>query len=128
MLADDLRAKTIGFLAPAVGWFSEQGINCRRVLSGNGSSNRSGDWRQGWEAFGLKSIRTKAYSPQTNGNGERFIKTLLEEWAYVFAYQTPEEWNLWLPLYLGITNGSRGQMALCGLTPQQCLKRLLSAD
>jgi hypothetical protein len=106
MLADEQRAKAIGLLAPAVGWFSEQGINCRRVLSGNGSSDRTGDWRQAWGAFGLKPIRTKASSPQTNGKTERLIKTLLEEWACVIACQTTEEWNLWLPRYLGITNGS----------------------
>jgi transposase InsO family protein len=76
----------------------------------------------------LKPIRTKPYTPQTNGKAERFIKPLLAEWAYVIACQTSEERNHWLPRYLGIYNGNRCQMALGGLTPQQCLQRRLIAE
>ena len=79
VLADERRATTIGFLARAMGWFFEQGIHCRRVLSDNGSSYRSGDWRKAREALGLKPIRTKATTPQTNGKARQLIKTLLEE-------------------------------------------------
>jgi hypothetical protein len=52
---------------------------CRRVLSDNGSSYRSGDWRKACQGLALKPIRTKPYTPQTNGKAERFIKTLLAE-------------------------------------------------
>ena len=128
VLADEQRATTVGFLARAVGWFSEQGITCRRILSDNGPAYRSGDWRKACQALDLKPIRTKPYTPQTNGKAERFIKTLLAEWAYVMAYQTSEERNRWLPRYLGIYNGHRCHMALGGLTPQQSLQRLLIAE
>jgi transposase InsO family protein len=128
VLADEQKATAIGFLARAVGWFSEQGITCRRVLSDNGSAYRSGDWRKACRALDLKPIRTKPYTPQTNGKAERFIKTLLTEWAYVIAYQTSEERNRWLPRYLGIYNGHRCHMALGGLSPQRCLQRLLIAE
>ena len=128
VLADEQRATTVGFLARAVGWFSEQGITCRRILSDNGPAYRSSDWRRACRALDLKPIRTKPYTPQTNGKAERFIKTLLAEWAYVIAYRTSEERNRWLPRYLGIYNGYRCHMALGGLTPQQCLQRLLIAE
>ncbi|KEF41858.1 MAG: transposase [Cyanobium sp. CACIAM 14] len=128
VLDDEQKATTIGFLARAVGWFSEQGITCRRVLSDNGSAYRSGDWRKACQALDLKPIRTKAYTPQTNGKAERFIKTLLDEWAYVIAYRTSEERNRWLPRYLKIYNDHRCHMALGGLSPQQCLQRLLIAE
>jgi len=128
VLADEQKATTVGFLARAVGWFSEQGITCRRILSDNGPSYRSDDWRKACRALDLKPIRTKPYTPQTNGKAERFIKTILSEWAYVIAYQTSDERNRWLPRYLGIYNGSRCHMALGGLTPQQCLQRLLIAE
>ena len=130
VLADEQKATTVGFLARAVGWFSEQGITCRRILSDNGSAYRSGDWRKACQALDLKPIRTRAYTPQTNSKAERFIKTLLAEWAYVIAYQTSEERNRWLPRYLGMYNGNRCHMALGGLSPQQwqCLKRLLIAE
>ncbi|WP_369801699.1 integrase core domain-containing protein [Cyanobium sp. NIES-981] len=128
VLADEQRATTVGFLARAVGWFSEQGITCRRILSDNGSAYRSGDWRKACRALDLKPIRTKPYTPQTNGKAERFIKTILAEWAYVIAYQTSEERNRWLRRYLAIYNGNRCHMALGGLTPQQSLQRLLIAE
>jgi transposase InsO family protein len=74
VLADEQRATTAGFLARAVGWFSEQGITCRRILSNNGPSYRSGDWRKACRALEIKPIRTKPYTPQTNGKAARFIK------------------------------------------------------
>ncbi len=46
VLADEQKATTVGFLVRADGWFSDQGITCRRVLSDNGSSYRSGDWQK----------------------------------------------------------------------------------
>ena len=106
----------------------EQGITCHRVLSANGSAYRSGDWRKACQAGDLKPIRTRAYTPQTNGKAERFIKTMLAEWAYVIAYQTSEERNLWPPRDRGIDNGNRCHMALGGLSDQQCLQRLLIAE
>ena len=121
VLADEQKATTIGFLARAIGWFSEQGITCRQVLSDNGSAYRSGDWRNACQTLDLKPIRTRTYTPQTNGKTERFIKTILAEWACVIAYQISEERNRWLPRYLGIYNGNRCHMALGGLSPQQCL-------
>ena len=125
---DEQKATTVGFLARAVGWFSEQGITCRRVLSDNGVAYRSGDWRKACQALGMKPIRTKPYTPQTNDKAERFIKTLPAEWAYVIAYQTSNERNHWLSRFLGIYNGHRCHMALGGLTHQQSLQRLLIAE
>lgn len=48
---------------------------------------------------------TRPYTPRTNGKAERFIRTLLEEWAYGMAFQTSDERNQWLLRYLGIYNG-----------------------
>ena len=125
MFADEQRATTLGFLARAVGWFYEQGISCRRVLSDNGPAYRFCDWRKACQALDLKPISTKPYTPQTNGKAERFIKTLLGEWAYVMAYKASKERNLWLPGSLEMYNSHSCHMALGGLTPQQRLQRLL---
>lgn len=125
VLADEQRVTTAGFRARAVGWFSEQGIICRRVPSDNGPAYRSSDWRKVCRALDLKPIRTKPYTPRTNGKAGRFIKTLLAEWAYVITYQTSEGRNRWLPHYLGIYNCRRYHMALGGLIPQQLLEALL---
>jgi transposase len=128
VLPDEKKATTVGFLARAVGWFAEQGITCQRILSDNGSAYRSGEWRKACKALDLKPIRTRPYTPRTNGKAERFIRTLLEEWAYGMAFHTSDERNQWLPRYLGIYNGRRCHMALGGLTPRQSLQRLLIAE
>ena len=62
------------------------------------------------------------------GKAERFSKTLLSEWAYAMPFQTSNERNSWLPRYLGLYNGRRFHMALGGLSPQQRLNQLLSAE
>ena len=39
----------------------------------------------------LKHIRTRLYTPKTNGKAERFIQTALREWAYARPYPTSAE-------------------------------------
>lgn len=126
VLPDEQKATTVGFLARAVGWFSQQGITCRRVLSDNGSAYRSGAWRKACRALDLRPVRTKPYTPRTNGKAERFIQTLCREWAYGLAFQTSEERKRWLPRYLRLYNDRRCHMALGGLSPQQRLAVLLA--
>jgi transposase len=126
VLPDEQKATTVGFLARAVGWFNAQGITCRRILIGNGSAYRSGEWRKACKALDLHPIRTKPYTPRTNGKAERFIQTLCREWAYGMPFQTSDERNCWLPRYLMLYNKRRCHMALAGLTPQQRLAALLA--
>jgi hypothetical protein len=128
VLPDEQQSTTVGFLVRAVGWFSEQGMTCRRILSDNGSAYRSGAWRKACRTMAIKPIRTKPYTPQTNGKAERFIKTLLNEWAYAMPFQTSNERNRWLPRYLGLYNSRRSHMALGGLSPQQRLIQLLNDE
>jgi len=35
----------------------------------------------------LRHIRTRIYTPRTNGKAERFIQTAIREWAYARLYQ-----------------------------------------
>jgi transposase InsO family protein len=126
VLPDEQKATTVGFLARAVGWFSQQGITCRRVLSDNGSAYRSGAWRKACKTLDLRAIRTKPYTPRTNGKAERFIQTLCREWAYGMPFQSSEERKQWLPRYLKLYNQRRCHMALGGLSPQQRLVALLA--
>ena len=124
VLPDEKGHATVGFLSRVVAWFNGQGIECRRVVSDNGSAYKSHGWRKACQAMGLKVKKTRPYTPRTNGKAERFIKTLLEEWAYVMPYSTSAARKDLLPAYLRIYNGRRCYMALGGLTPQQRLAQL----
>ena len=124
VLPDEKGHATVGFLSRVVAWFNGQGIECRRVVSDNGSAYKSHGWRKACQAMGLKVKKTRPYTPRTNGKAERFIKTLLEEWAYVMPYGSSSARNDLLPVYLRIYNGRRCHMALGGHTPQQRLAQL----
>lgn len=93
MLPDQKTGTTIGFLRQAVEFFARHGIAVRALLTDNGSSYRSHQFRQTCQQMGLKHRRTKPYSPQTNGKAERFIQTALREWAYAKHWQNSDERN-----------------------------------
>ena len=102
----------IGFLSRAIAWFNYQGIECRRVMSDNGPAYVSKAFAKACRTLGLRHIRTRPYTPRTNGKAERFIQTLCKEWAYAMAYPNSEERNRWLPRYLAITSAATYGAAL----------------
>ena len=125
VLADEQQGTAIGFLSRAVAWFNSQGVECRQVMSDNGPAYLSRSFAQACKALGLKHIRTRRYTPRTNGKAERFIQTLCKEWAYAMAFQNSKERDNWLPRYLSIYNRLRKHSALGGRSPQQRLNELL---
>lgn len=80
----------IGFLRRAIAWFAEQDITVKEVMTDNGSAYVSHDWAKacGKDDLNVKHRRTRPYRPQTNGKAERFIQTLLREWAYGRLWQS----------------------------------------
>lgn len=121
ILADEQGATATAFLTRALAWFWAHGIRVRRVLSDNGSCYRSRAHRQGVAALGLRHRFTRPYRPQTNGKAERFIRTLLAEWAYAQAYRTSRWRQVALPRYLTFYNTQRRHTALGFTTPAQRL-------
>ena len=75
-------------------------------------------------ALCLKHIRTRPYTPRTNGKAERFIQTLCRELAYSMPFHNTEERNSWLHRYLSIYHRLRNPSALGALSPQQRLNEL----
>ncbi len=65
--------------------------------------------------------RTRPHRPQTNGKAERFIKTLLGEWAYGSLYRTNVERLEALPGWVAYYNTERTHTGLGGITPMQAL-------
>jgi transposase InsO family protein/transposase-like protein len=82
LLPDQKASTTIGFLNSAVDFFARHGIGVKALLTDNGSSYRSGQFRKACIDMQLKHRRTRPYTPRTNGKAERFIQTALREWAY----------------------------------------------
>ena len=82
MLPDQKAATTIRFLHSAVAFFATHGIGVRALLTDNGSSYRSHQFRHACRQMAIKHSRTRPYTPRTNGKAERFIQTALREWAY----------------------------------------------
>jgi transposase InsO family protein len=125
VLADEQQATAIGFLSRAVAWSNGHGVECRQVMSDNGPAYLSRSFDKACKALGLKHIRTRPYTPRTNGKAERFIQSLCKEWAYALAFQNSQERDHWLPRYLSIYNRLRKHSAHGGRSPQQRLNELL---
>ena len=83
--ADEKASSTIPHLKAAVAWYAKLGIKVERVMTDNGVCYKFFAFRDACKQFGLRHIRTKPYTPKTNGKAERFIQTALREWAYARA-------------------------------------------
>ena len=125
VLADESGATTTGFLWRALAWFRRHGIRIRRILSDNGTGYRSLRFARLCRSAGLRHLRTRPYTPRTNGKAERFIQTLLREWAYRRPYPSSSQRTAALPAWLYYYNWARGHGALHGRPP---ISRLVAAD
>lgn len=112
VLADQLGSTCGAFLRRAVAWFAARGITVRRVLSDNGSGYVSRAFRAACDTLRIQHRRTRAYTPRTNGKAERFIQTLLREWAYAIPYATSADRTRHLRRYLTYYNHHRPHASL----------------
>jgi transposase InsO family protein len=124
VLVDQLGPTCAAFLPRAVAWWAARGTVVRRVLSDNGRSYVSRAFRATCAALRFRHLRTRAYTPRTNGKAERFIQTLLREWAYVVPYASSHVRRLHLRRYLRFYNRQRPH---AGLNYQAPWSRLTSA-
>ena len=118
---DEGGVTTAQFLWRARAWFRRHGIRVRRVLTDNGSGYVSARFARLCRSAGVRHLRTRPYTPRTNGKAERFIQTLLREWAYRRAYPTSSHRTEALPAWLYYYNWERGHGALHGRPPITCL-------
>jgi len=87
-------------------------------MTDNGSGYRANDLAHACQELGLRPLRTRPYAPRTNGKAERFIQTLLREWAYARPYRTSNQRARRLEPWLRYYNRQRPHSALKGPTPQ----------
>ena len=122
---DEKKESAVAFLKAAIAYYNSLGVAVTRVMTDNGSCYRSHAFRKACIDLGLKHIRTKPYTPKTNGKAERFIQTALREWAYAQAYLTSDRRALELPVWLHRYNWHRPHGSLDAKTP---ISRLALTD
>ena len=105
------------FLKAAVAYYKGLGVTVIRVMTDNGSCYKAFAFRDACRDLGLKHIRTKPYTPKTNGKAERFIQTALREWAYAQAYPTSDRRADELPIWLHQYNWHRPHGGIKSQTP-----------
>jgi transposase InsO family protein len=112
VLPDEKATSAIGFLRRAVAYYRRHGITVERLLTDNGSAYVSALHALACRQLGIRHSRTRPYRPQTNGKAERFIRTLLEGWAYGAIYRTSSERTAALDGWLWHYNHRRRHSAL----------------
>ncbi len=122
VLSDERGTTTAAFLRRAAAWYRKHAITVERVMSDNGSGYISRDFRSACGELGARHIRTRPYRPKTNGKAERFIQSMLREWAYALPYATSEQRNQALPRWLNFYNRHRPHAGLSGKSPWERLK------
>jgi transposase InsO family protein len=117
ILPDEKTGSAIACLQAALTYYASLGITVARVMTDNGSCYRAFAFRDACREHGLKHIRTRPYTPKTNGKAERFIQTALREWAYAQAYSTSNHRAAELPYWLHRYNWHRPHGSLQSQTP-----------
>ena len=109
---DELKHTCARFLIRAFRFFRHHGVTVERVMTDNGSAYRSRTFAKLCRWLDLKHKRTRPYTPRTNGKAERFIQTLLRQWAYQRAYPNSALRNAALPKWVHRYNHVRPHASL----------------
>ena len=117
VMPTERKESSVAFLKAAVAYYASLGVEVTRVMTDNGSCYKAFDFRDTCRALGLRHIRTKPYTPRTNGKAERFIQTALREWAYAKAYTHSAGRTAELPIWLHRYNWHRPHGSLNAKTP-----------
>jgi len=128
VLPSERKEDTTAFLERALAWLARHGVGVERVMTDNGSAYRSKLFAEALRAAGLRHIRTRPYTPRTNGKAERFIQTSLREWAYARPYASSADRNRAIGPRTNSYNLTRPHAGIAGLTPWARVNNLLGND
>jgi transposase InsO family protein len=118
VLANEQATTTAGFLRRALCFYRQHGIRkVQRIMTDNGPAYVSHLFAALCAARNVRHIRTRPYRPCTNGKAERFIQTMLREWAYKRPYRSSRRRIAALPAWLRYYNYRRPHGALNGQSP-----------
>ncbi|MDQ3721280.1 MAG: IS481 family transposase [Actinomycetota bacterium] len=126
---DEQAATVTAFTRRALDWFLGHGIVGERLMSDNHFSytrNRSFGQLLGERA--IQHLRTRPYTPRTNGKVERYQQTLQREWAYALEYASSEARRQALPHWVDHYNERRTHSALGNRPPIHRVWDVLGLD
>lgn len=126
VLANEQGVTCAAFLERAVAWFLERGVIVERVMTDNGSGYISKVFRKAIRRIDARHIRTRPYTPRTNGKAERFIQTCKREWAYLRPYRNSRARTAALSVFLCFYNCHRRHWGIGRITPQLRLTQLVN--
>jgi transposase InsO family protein len=128
ILPSERKEDATAFLQRALAWLGRHGVNVERVMTDNGSAYRSKLFAKALQTAGARHVRTRPYTPRTNGKAERFIQTSLREWAYAKPYDSSAERARAIGPWTDSYNLRRPHSGIKGLTPWQRVNNLLGND
>lgn len=123
VLPDELGATTAAFLERALAWFRQLGIRAQRVLTDNAMNYGSHAFLRVCRLRAIRVLKTRPYRPRTNGKAERFIQTLLREWAYARPYTHSRFRKRTLKPWLRYYNQRRPHGSLDGKPPTSRIRQ-----
>src|SRR6266545_2769065 len=121
VLPDEQTPTVVGFLERARAWYAVRGVTVIGLMTDNGSAYRSHAVRACLAGHAIRHLRTRPYTPRTNGKAERLIQTLLREWAYERPYRSSAARAAALPDWQQYYNTQRPHTALHFKAPRQRL-------
>ena len=127
VLEDERTDNVVAFFRRAVAFFNAHGIEVQRLMTDNGPAYRSIAHAAACRQLEIRHLFTQPYRPKTNGKAERFIRTMLAEWAYHAAYPTSTARTRALAGFLSRYNNHRPHKALGGIPPAKRLAERLNA-
>ena len=107
----------VQFLREAVDYYATLGVRIERVMTDNGSGYVSKAFKAACIELGIRHVRTRPYTPKTNGKAERFVQTSLREWAYARPYESSEQRHAALQPFIHRYNWHRPHSALSHQPP-----------
>jgi transposase InsO family protein len=124
VLPNERATTAIAFLRRARSWFERHGVTVQAVMTDNGSAYRAKTHALACIALSLRHLRTRPRRPRTNGKAERFIQTMLAEWAYGRLYRHSDERNRSLRAWLNHYNFRRRHGSLGHKAPASRLNNV----
>jgi transposase InsO family protein len=111
VLPDEKAVSCVQFLREAVAYYASLGVRIERVMTDNGTGYKN-TFKAACDELGIRHIKTRPYTPKTNGKAERFVQTSLREWAYARPYVSSAQREAALHPFLHRYNWHRPHSAL----------------